>query len=175
MSPGIVIAILLVPAWGYLVGSMIAAIGFARRPFPGRRAQSTISVLKPLHGTEPGLYENLRSFAEQDYPVFQIVLGVNDGTDGAIPVAHALIRDLPASDIALVIGSRITAANQKVANLENMLGAASHDILVLADSDMRVDRRYLSAVSAPLPDPRIGLVTCLYRGFATGRATVALG
>src|SRR5262249_35129363 len=63
---------------------------------------------------------------------------------------------------------RSSGSNQKVANLENMLAAARHDIIVLADSDMRVDRHYLAAVTAPLQDPRNGVVTCLYKGVSTG-------
>jgi ceramide glucosyltransferase len=123
-----------------------------------------ISVLKPLHGDEPGLYENLRSFIEQDYLAVQVVLGVNDPEDGALPAAHAVIRDLPDRDIALVVDPRSRGRNRKVANLENMLEAARHDVIVLADSDMRVDRHYLDVVTTPLRDPLTGLVTCLYKG-----------
>jgi ceramide glucosyltransferase len=137
--------------------------------------QAGVSVLKPLHGDEPGLYENLRSFAEQDFPAVQLVLGVNDPQDGALPAGHALIHALPARDIALVVDRRTRGSNRKVANLENMFEAARHDIFVLADSDMRVDRSYLAAVTAPLRDPRIGVVTCLYKGVATGGKWSALG
>jgi ceramide glucosyltransferase len=125
-------------------------------------------VLKPLHGDEPGLYENLRSFAEQDYPGLQIVLGVNDAQDGALPAVHALIRDLPASDITLVVDARASGSNKKVANLENMFEVARHDVIVLADGDMRVDRHYLGAVTAPLRDRQTGVVTCLYKGVPAG-------
>src|SRR5207247_258048 len=85
------------------------------------------------------------------------------------------IRDLPDSDIALVVNSRIGGGNGKVANLENMLEAAHHEILVLADSDMRVDRRYLAVVTAPILDPRIGVVTCLYKGVASDGRWSQLG
>jgi ceramide glucosyltransferase len=125
-------------------------------------------VLKPLHGDEPGLYENLRSFAEQDYPVLQLVIGVNDPEDGALGAARALMRDLPNRDIALVTDARASGSNKKVANLENMFEAARHDVLVLADSDMRVDPHYLGTVTAPLHDLRTGVVTCLYKGVSTG-------
>ena len=90
-------------------------------------------------------------------------------------VAQALIRDFPGGDIALVIERRIRGSNGKVSNLENMLPAARHDILVLADSDMRVDRDYLAAVTAPLNDPRIGIVTCLYKAVPTGGIWSELG
>ena len=175
MSLTFVIAVILAPAWAYLVGTAVAAVRFARRATPSGPEPPPVSLLKPLHGAEPGLYENLRSFAQQDYPVIQMVLGVNDANDGALPVAQALIRDLPASDIALVLDPPVRGSNLKVANLENMLAAARHDILVISDSDMRVDRRYLGAVTAPLHDPRIGLVTCLYEGVSTGGIWSELG
>ena len=175
MSLTFVIAVILAPAWAYLVGTAVAAVRFARRATPSGPEPPPVSLLKPLHGAEPGLYENLRSFAQQDYPVVQMVLGVNDANDGALPVAQALIRDLPASDIALVLDPPVRGSNLKVANIENMLAAARHDILVISDSDMRVDRRYLGAVTAPLHDPRTGLVTCLYEGVSTGGIWSELG
>jgi ceramide glucosyltransferase len=168
MSANLVIAIVLFPAWVYLIGAAVAVIRFARRPSPVGLDQRAVSVLKPLHGDEPGLYENLRSFAEQDYQALQIVLGVNDAQDGALAAAHALIRDLPTCDIALVVDARANGSNKKVANLENMFEEARHELLVLADSDMRVDRHYLGAVTAPLHDPRTGVVTCLYKAVSTG-------
>jgi ceramide glucosyltransferase len=175
MSLNLAIAIGLMPAWAYLVGAAIAVTRFTWRPLPAPPDRPAVSVLKPLHGAEPGLYENLRSFAEQDYPTVQIVLGVNDPADGALAAARALISDLPASDIALVVEKRAQGSNRKVANLENMLEAARHDFLVLADSDMRVDRRYLAAVTAPLHEPPTGAVTCLYRGVPTGGKWSELG
>lgn len=175
MSLALVIALVLVPGWAYLIGEAAAALCFARRGLLTPPQQPPISVLKPLHGAEPGLYENLRSFVDQDYPSFQTVLGANDKDDSALPVARALIRDLPASDISLVLDLPVRGSNLKVANLENMLSAARHDILVISDSDMRVDRRYLAAVTAPLHDPRTGLVTCLYEGVSTGGIWSELG
>ena len=175
MSLTFVIAVILAPAWVYAVGTAVAAVRFARRATPSGPEPPPVSILKPLHGTEPGLYENLRSFAEQDYPVVQVVLGVNDANDSALPVAQALIRDLPASDIALILDPPVRGSNLKVANLENMLSAARHDILVIADSDMRVGQRYLGAVTGPLHDPRTGLVTCLYEGVSTGGFWSELG
>jgi ceramide glucosyltransferase len=175
MSPVFIIGLILVPAWAYLVGTAIAAVRFARRPLPVAPEQPPVSLLKPLHGAELGLYENLRSFVEQDYPTQQIVLGVNDGKDGALPVAKAFIQKMPAADIALVVGAPVRGSNLKVANLENMFSAARHDVLVISDSDMRVDRRYLGAVTAPLRDPSTGLVTCLYQGVSTGGMWSELG
>jgi ceramide glucosyltransferase len=132
-------------------------------------------VLKPLHGAEPGLYENLCSFADQDYPELQLVLGVRDRDDTALPIARALIETRPDRDIALVVDPRVTGRNLKVANLENMLPTARHQILVIADSDMRVGSSYLSALAGPLQDPKFGLVTCAYKGVSTGGVWSDLG
>jgi ceramide glucosyltransferase len=74
------IALVLILAWAYLIGSTVAALRFARRRIAASAAQSPVSMLKPLHGAEPGLYENLRSFADQDYPQAQVVLGVRHST-----------------------------------------------------------------------------------------------
>jgi ceramide glucosyltransferase len=168
MGLNLAIAAVLLPAWGYLIGAAAAVLRFVRRPLPAVPDEPGVSILKPLHGDEPGLYENLRSFAEQDYPVLQLVMGVNDPEDGALRAARGLMRDLPTRDIALIVNARASGSNKKVANLENIFEAARHDLLVLADSDMRVDQHYLGAVTAPLRDPQTGVVTCLYKGVSTG-------
>ncbi len=169
------LAILLVLAWAYLTGSTIAALRFARRPIARTAGRPPVSVLKPLHGADPGLYENLRSFIEQDYPEVQIVFGVRHGADAALPVARELIGEYPEQDIALLVNPRATGSNLKVANLENMLAAAKHEILVMADSDMRVDRDYVASTIGPLQDPGAGAVTCLYKGMPFGGLWSRLG
>jgi ceramide glucosyltransferase len=148
---------------------------FARRRAVLPVEKPAVSVLKPLYGAEPGLYDNLRSFVDQDYPVRQIVFGVRSPEDGALPAVRRLIADRPDVDIDLVVNNRAGGSNLKVANLINMLPATRHDLLVFADSDMRVDRRYLATVTAPLEDPAVGLVTCLYRGRPTGGLWSRLG
>lgn len=165
-------AAVLAAAWGYLAVATVAVWRFSRRilDLPGGALADdppAVSVLKPLNGAEPGLYDNLRSFADQDYPAVQLVLGVRDPGDSALPIARALIRDRPDCDIALVINPHVRGSNLKVANLENMLPAARHQWIVLADSDMRVARCYLSLVAEPLARPETGAVTCLYKGVAT--------
>jgi ceramide glucosyltransferase len=133
---------------------------------PGARAANPppVTVLKPLHGDEAELYENLRSFCAQRYPRFQIIFGVRDEADPAISVARRLITDFPGVDIALVVDPRVEGTNFKVSNLENMVALAKHDVFVIADSDMHVTPDYLTEVTAPLAEGGIGLVTCLYRG-----------
>ena len=120
------------------------------------------SVLKPLHGAEPKLYENLRSFCLQAHPQYQLVFGVRDPEDPAIAVVERLRREFPQQAMALAIDPRMHGANFKVSNLINMLPHAKHDLLVLADADIRVRPDYLARVTAPLADPAVGIVTCLY-------------
>lgn len=175
MTQAIALAILLAPGWLYLLASTAATCRFARRRLEEGSVRPPVSVLKPLHGAEPGLYDNLRSFAEQDYPQAQIVFGVRRESDGAVPIARAVIGDLPDKDIVLVVEERVGGANLKVANLENMLQRARHEVLVIADSDMRVRPHYLAAVVAPLENPAVGLVTCLYIGAGSGGLWSELG
>ena len=85
--PPLVLALVLVVVWTYLVSTTVAAFRFARRPIERPAAHAPVSVLTPLHGAEPGLYENLCSFVDQDYRAMQLVLGVRDRDDSASPIA----------------------------------------------------------------------------------------
>jgi ceramide glucosyltransferase len=109
------------------------------------------------------LYENLRSFCEQDHPRYQIVFGVSDASDPALAVVQRLEREFPHLEINVVVNSRQFGTNRKVSNLINMLEYARYDVLTIVDSDARVAPDYLSEVIAPLIDPKVGLVTCIYR------------
>jgi ceramide glucosyltransferase len=126
------------------------------------------TVLKPLCGAEPQLYECLRSFCEQAYPCFQIVFGVRDPQDPAIAVVERLRREYPHCDLELIVDPSEHGSSPKVSNLINMVRAARHDTLVIADSDVRVPADYLGQVLSPLADPRVGIVTCAYRGIPCG-------
>lgn len=159
----IFLALVLLAAWTYLAGVAIAARRFARRSAAAAEDGPPVSVLKPLHGPEPGLHDNLASFADQDYPSFQVIFGVRERDDGALPAVRAVMAARPGGDIDLVVDHAAAGSNLKVANLENMLPSARHDIILLADSDMRVGPDYLAVVTAPLRDPAVGLVTCFYK------------
>lgn len=159
----------------YLFWALWAVRAFGRlRPAAGTFT-APVTILKPVCGLDPGLYGNLRSFCEQDYPEFQVLFGVRDPDDPAIPVVERVIRDFPGRDLGLVVDERVIGTNLKVSNLANMFPQAKHDVLVVADSDMRVDRKYLSAVTAPFADPKVGAVTCLYKGTPVGGLPSVLG
>jgi ceramide glucosyltransferase len=123
-----------------------------------------VTVLKPLHGAEPRLYENLHTFCLQTHPDYQLVFGIREADDPAIAVVQRLRQAFPQRSIALVVDQRVYGANFKVSNLINMLPHAQHDWLVLADADISVPADYLTRVTAPLADPGVGIVTCLYHG-----------
>ena len=127
-----------------------------------------VTVLKPLCGPEPRLEQNLATFCMQGHPCYQLVFGVRDPADPAIAVVERLRLRFPALAIRLVIDPAIHGRNLKVSNLMNMTAAARHPWIVLADSDIAVGPDYLEQVTAPLQDPGVGIVTCLYHGRAQG-------
>ncbi|KWW33580.1 ceramide glucosyltransferase [Cupriavidus metallidurans] len=123
-----------------------------------------VSVLKPLCGAEPHLYENLAGLCRQDYPDYQLVFGVCAYDDPAITVVNLLRTAFPERDIVLIVDARTHGRNPKVSNLINLYRAARHAHLVIADSDIAVPPDYLRRLAGPLSDPHVGVVTCLYRG-----------
>jgi ceramide glucosyltransferase len=149
----------------YAVVAVIASrISMARVAASERRAAPTpVSVLKPLCGAEPRLFENLATFCEQTHPCFEVICGVSRADDPAIAVVHQLQSAYPHCQISLVVDPRVHGTNLKVSNLINLAQWARHDVFVLADSDIAVERDYLERVCAPLADPQAGIVTCLYR------------
>ena len=119
---------------------------FAEPALPKRRSsEAPVSILKPLHGDEPGLFDQLTTFCDQDYagPV-QIIFGVTNPTDSAIRIVERLRAVYPDKSIDLVIDSRTAGLNPKVANLVNMSGQIRHELIVLADSDIQVEPNYLA-------------------------------
>ena len=151
------------------------------RRFVGARPQGldhwpAVSLLKPLCGDEPNLLENLRSFCLQDYPDFQVVFGVHRADDPAIAVVRTLADELPDHDIRVVVEQGpSTCSNPKIANLLGMVPAAQNEILVIADSDMKVGPDYLKAVVATLAQPGVGVATCLYVSHPVGGLWSRLG
>lgn len=137
-----------------------------------------VSILKPLKGIDPEIWESFCSHAEQQYPEFEIIFGISDPADPACEIVKKLQAKYPACPIKLIVCERILGTNVKVSTLVQMVTEARYEILLVNDSDIRVAPGYLRQVASPLNDPEIGLVTCLYRGVAAktlGSRLEALG
>ena len=174
-------------AWGAIRGALllvalapfayyVIAIVAARRFFGTRPASGTlptdftppISILKPIYGLDRETYENYASFCNQDYPEFEILFCVSDGQDPAVPVIRKLIQNFPGRSIHLLVGSEPLGASDKVNKLCRMLREARHEIVIVTDSDVRVDPGFLRAIARVFRDPGVGGGTCLYRGLTDG-------
>ena len=123
-----------------------------------------VSILKPVCGIDRNFYESLSSHCRQDYPCFEIILGLSDPNDASQWTISQLRRDFPHVPIKVVVAPESSGANRKLNNLQYMLEEAAHDVIVINDADIRVAPGYLRKVVRPLADDRVGLVTCLYRG-----------
>jgi ceramide glucosyltransferase len=147
----------------YQVLVIIAAIRYRGVRPPESGAAPPISILKPLAGAEEGLKDNLRSFFEQNYPAFEILFAVRSAADPAIDIVERLQARYPAVPSQLIVTGEPPYANAKVYSLELMLEAARHDLVVMADSDIRVLPDMLSALAAEFADEKLGMATCPYR------------
>jgi len=114
-----------------------------------------VSILKPVRGLDPGFREAIRSHTVLDGD-YELLCGVSTLTDPAV----AALQEFP--DVH-VVECHSKAPNGKVGVLLDLAAAARHPVLVVNDSDIRVESDYLTRVTAPLADPAVGLVTCLYR------------
>jgi ceramide glucosyltransferase len=152
----------------YYVAATIAACRF----FTRERARKlpnyspAASLLKPVRGIDFGSYENFASFCTQDHPEYEILFGVNDDSDPALPLIQRLIREFPQRRISLFVGAEQSGANRKVNMLMRLAREARHEVLVLTDGDIRIGPSYLREVVAPLNDNSVGAVTSFYRAVA---------
>jgi ceramide glucosyltransferase len=145
-----------------LASAAAAVVLLGRRRAPAKTLPP-VTVLKPLKGAEPGLYENLASFCDQDYPLFQILFAVAEPDDPALAVVARLRRDRPDCDMDVAVSSGRIGCNPKINNIANAYPLAKHGLLLLSDSDIRVPPDLLRRCAAALAVPGTGLVTCFYR------------
>jgi len=168
--------LLALPAWAaaaYFLLAVWAALRWLTRKQPQAGAGPRgISILKPVHGRDPRFYDAIASHARQDHPEFEILFGVSNPEDSALPDIRRLQREFPAVPIA-VYTVATQAANAKAGVLAELARHARHPLLLVNDGDIRVAPGYLRAVAAPLDDPAVGLVTCLYRAHAESWAARA--
>ena len=177
------ISILWLVALGTIIYSFLvlaAVYRYLSVPPPAIPAALSISVLKPLKGLDAGLEENLRSFFQQSYAGdWEIVFAVRDADDPAVAIVEKLQAEFSAVASRLLVVGDTTYANAKVWSLEKLCEAARHEVVVMADSDIRVDERMLAVVASEFAqDPKLGVATCPYRavgGPSLWSETEALG
>jgi ceramide glucosyltransferase len=150
----------------YVLGAAVMTLCFERRDPPLPSQVDPVTILKPLCGDEPHLYERLRSFCTQDFPApVQVVLGVQDLEDPALGPAIRLAAAFP-DRVEVTSGANEYGSNRKVANLIGMARLARHDIIIISDSDIEVEPDFLLRVVGALQRPEVIAVTCLYHGIA---------
>lgn len=173
-------ALLALAAFGLITSSVFTGMALAALPaFFRERRQALaaldripgytppLSLLKPLHGADPGLESYLTTFFEQDYPVYEILFCARSADDPGLAIARRVAARYPEIPVQfLATGGQPDYINAKVASLERMAAHAEHDIFVISDSDVRVTPDYLRSVALPFAEPKVGGITCLYRGVA---------
>jgi ceramide glucosyltransferase len=166
----------LAPFAFYIIAILAAQKFFSGMPaaLASVDALPPISLLRPIFGLDREAYENYASFCRQDYREFEMLCCVSDESDPTIPVIQKLIADFPQRSIRLLVGSEPLGVSDKVNKLCRMAKEARYDVLVVCDSDVRVDPNFLRSVAAPFADPAVGGVTCLYRGATDGSFAAAL-
>jgi ceramide glucosyltransferase len=153
----------------YYVLALYCVIGYfsglRRAPSPLLKSSYSppVSILKPVRGVDSEAYENFASYCLLDYPEYELVFAVADADDPAVPVIEKLQTDFPRCSIRLIKGAERIGANSKVNSLCRLVGEAKYDLVVMSDSDVRVDPDYLKTVVPPFADPQVGAVTAFCR------------
>jgi ceramide glucosyltransferase len=155
-------AIVLGAVYGYIKERRHALAQILQRP----GFTPPLTLLKPLHGAEPGLEADLETFFQQDYPAYEILFCARAQEDAGLATARRVAARHPEVPVKFLFTGEPRYINAKAASMEAMEAAAAHDILVISDSDVRVTPDYLRAVALPFVDPRVGGLTCPYRGVA---------
>ena len=165
LSSTVFLLLVLVAAWRHRrlacrTASSVANVSETSLPF--------VAVLKPVHGMEPRLSENIESFFRQDYPDFEIIFGARAADNPALRVVEEMRKRYPHVKCRVILSGTPTWPNAKAFSLDKMVAGSSSDYFVITDSDVEVAPDFLRNVIPPLLDPKIGLVTCLYRGVPAG-------
>jgi ceramide glucosyltransferase len=156
----------------YCVMVVAAAVRFGLRRQRERKAARVseflppISVLKPMHGTEPGMETNLVSFFEQEYPEFELLFCARHETDEGLKLARRVAERYPQVNARFVTCGEPPESfhNAKVYSLMKLDSVAQHELYVTSDSDARVERGYLREMVQYLKQPGVGLASCVYLG-----------
>jgi ceramide glucosyltransferase len=162
---GYIPAALTLASIAFYVVNLVALRLWRRQAVPPPAA-FPVSILKPLKGCDPEMYEAFRSHCLQNYEApYEIIFGVNDAHDEAVPAVERLKKEFPDRAISLVVCHEVLGANRKVSNLVQMVKRAQYAHVLVNDSDITVPPDYLSRVLCWFGDEKVGMVTCLYRAY----------
>jgi len=156
----------------YLALTMVATARYLRRARVAQAAAGAtpvsslppVTIFKPVHGMEEELAANLESFFQQDYPHYQIIFGARDAENPATKIAEGIRARYPHVPSRMILSGPPAWPNAKVFSLDKMIAASSNSYFIISDSDVRVAPDFLRNTIPPLLDPKVGLVTCMYRG-----------
>jgi ceramide glucosyltransferase len=156
----------------FLAMALVASLQYRRKASQWKlrvdrqdfRSLPSITILKPVHGSEHNLERNLESFFRQDYPRYEIIFGCRDANDPALEAVERLRAKYPDITARIVLSGNPIWPNAKVFSLSKMIAASRNDYFVISDSDINVQPDFLKNVIVPLLDSDIGLVTCMYNG-----------
>lgn len=175
LNPFVIAGIILgLAALTYLALALYFTRRFRERPAKAAEGwRPPVSVLKPVHGAQPFLYDCLRTFCDQDWPEYEIIFGAHSESDPAVAVVKRLIAEFPDRNLRLVVDANLVGPNPRASNLANIYKAARYDILIVADADLKVDRNCIASMAAPFADPKVGAVASIYKGLPYGGARAA--
>lgn len=156
------LSVITAASFAYWIIAWWCTRSFWREPLPAPNFTPPVSILKPVHGIDYGAYENFASFANQDYPTFELLFGMLDADDPAHEMIERVQRDFAHVPIRIIHAEPV-GSNNKVSILVSLAAETRYGYLLISDSDMRVTPDYLRQVMAPLQDESVGLVSCLYR------------
>ena len=166
-----VLVIALAPLAYYLIATFCAWSYFHVSRTPAQlepESKPPVSILKPVCGLDREAYKNFASFCRLDYPEYEILFGVTDENDPVIPVVEELQRAFPGRAIRLLVGAPLLGTSPKMNLLCRLVREAQYELLVINDSDVRVEADYLRNATSPFQDPSVGLVTALFRSITEG-------
>jgi ceramide glucosyltransferase len=159
----ILLAAVLAGSMVYCVLTIIAVFSWKRQRLPDLHGAEPVSVLKPLHGLDEGLEDNLRSFFTQDYPDFELLFAARDADDPALSLVRRLSAQFPSVRARILVAGEPPWPNAKAWSLALMMREARNDLLVMSDSDIMAAPDLLRVIAAQFQDERLAVATCPYR------------
>jgi ceramide glucosyltransferase len=152
--------------------ALVGALKFRSRPNDQGSYAPPVSILKPLHGKEMGLEQNLESFFNLNHPDFELIFCARSLSDPGILCAQEVARRFPSIPVRFIASGEPLWQNPKTFSMALLVEAARHEIILFSDSDVRVSPSYLHDILQPLADPAVGLVTCTFRGKPARRTSL---